>query len=97
MEDWIYVALAWWGHGVGTLLPPPLIEAARPLGMHAVLVGIDSESEASIRLYARFGFREVAHFREVGYKFGRWLDGIFMKLLLAPKGTREVARLVADG
>jgi phosphinothricin acetyltransferase len=97
VEDSIYVALAWRGRGVGKLLLPPLIEAARPLGMHAVLVGIDSESEASIPLYARFGFREVAHFREVGYRFGRWLDAIFMKLLTAPKGTREVARLVADG
>jgi L-amino acid N-acyltransferase YncA len=96
VEDSIYIALAWRGSGVGKLLLPP-IEAARPLGMHAILVGIDSESEASLRLYARFGFREVAHFHEVEYKFSRWLDATFMKLLLAPKGTQEVARLVADG
>lgn len=82
---------------MGKLLLPPLIEATRPLGMHAVLVGINSESGASIRLYARFGFREAAHFREVGYKFGRWLNAIFIKLLPAPKGTREVVRLAADG
>jgi L-amino acid N-acyltransferase YncA len=34
--------------------------------MHAVLAGIDSESEASIQVYARFGFRENAHFHEAG-------------------------------
>jgi RimJ/RimL family protein N-acetyltransferase len=93
VEDSIYVTLAWRGRGVGKLLLPPLIEATRPLGMHAVLVGIDLESEASIRPYVRFGFREVAHFSEVGNKFGRWLDAILMKLLLAPKGTREAAAL----
>jgi L-amino acid N-acyltransferase YncA len=50
VEDSIYVALAWRGRGVGKPLPPPLIEAARPLGMHAVPGSIDSESEAGIRL-----------------------------------------------
>jgi L-amino acid N-acyltransferase YncA len=61
----------------GKLLLPPLIEAPRPLGMHAVLVGIDSESKASIRLYARFGFREVARFREAGKKsVGGWMRSL---------------------
>ncbi len=61
---------------------PPLIEEARKRGLHALLAGIDASSEASIRLHAQFGFDKVAHFKQVGYKFGRWLDVIYMELLL---------------
>jgi hypothetical protein len=69
----------------------------RTLGVHAVLAGTDSESEAAIRLHTRFEFREVARFREIGRSTGRWLNAIFVKSLLAPEETREAARLVADG
>lgn len=68
--------------GVGQALLARLIDTARELDMHAVLAGIDASNEASIRLHTRAGFREVAHFREVGYKFGRWLDLKFFELLL---------------
>ncbi len=60
----------------------PLIEAARQRGLHAILAGIDAENEASIRLHASFGFVKAAHFKEVGFKFGRWLDVVYMELLL---------------
>jgi phosphinothricin acetyltransferase len=60
----------------------PMIDAARSQGYHAIIAGIDSSNEPSIRLHRSFGFEEVAHFREVGYKFGRWLDLTFMELLL---------------
>jgi L-amino acid N-acyltransferase len=82
VEDSIYISPEWRGRGVGKLLLPPLIQTAGALGMHAILAGIDSESKASVRLHAHFGFQEVARFREVGFKFGRWLDVIFMELLL---------------
>jgi len=45
--------------------------------------GVDAENAASIALHTSLGFVEVARFREVGHKFGRWLDIIFMELLLA--------------
>jgi phosphinothricin acetyltransferase len=51
--------------------------------MHAIIAGIDATNVASYRLHQSFGFVEVAHFREVGYKFGRWLDLKFLELLLA--------------
>jgi L-amino acid N-acyltransferase YncA len=60
----------------------PLIEAARERKMHAMIAGIDATNEASIRLHRSLGFSQVAHFKEVGYKFGHWLDLIFMELLL---------------
>lgn len=82
VENSIYVATARHGQGIGKLLLPPLIETARCMEMHAVIAGIDAANVASYRLHQRFGFVEVAHFREVGYKFGRWLDLKFLELLL---------------
>jgi L-amino acid N-acyltransferase YncA len=70
------------GCGIGTLLVPPLIEGARSLGLHAILAVIDATNEPSIRLHTRFGFERVGCFKEVGYKFGRWLDVVYMELLL---------------
>lgn len=81
-ENSVYVAADLRGRGIGKLLLPPLIQAARQRGFHAILAGIDAENEASIRLHARFGFEPVARLKEVGYKFGRWLDVVYMELLL---------------
>jgi phosphinothricin acetyltransferase len=82
VENSIYVAPDRRGQGVGKLLLPPLIEAARQLELHALIAGIDASNEASYRLHRRFGFEEVAHFKQVGYKFGRWLDLKFLELIL---------------
>ena len=81
-EDSIYVAADQRGRGIGKLLMPPLIEGARQLGLHAIMAGIDAEGQASLRLHAGFGFQPVAHLKQVGNKFGRWLDVIYMELLL---------------
>ena len=81
-EDSIYIAPAFHGPGLGKRLIPPLLEAARAMSLHAIVAGIDSENEASLRLHARFGFEQVAHFRQVGYKFGRWLDVVYLELLI---------------
>jgi phosphinothricin acetyltransferase len=82
IENSVYVAEDERGKGIGKLLIQPLIDSARSKGYHAVIAGIDASNDASIRLHASFGFQEVAHFRQVGYKFGRWLDLKFMELLL---------------
>lgn len=68
--------------GIGKLLIPPLIEAARQLQMHTIIAGIDATNDVSIFLHKRFGFEETAHFKQVGYKFGRWLDLKFLQLIL---------------
>ncbi|MGQ0601267.1 MAG: GNAT family N-acetyltransferase [Anaerolineales bacterium] len=81
-ENSIYLAPDVHGRGIGKLLMTPLIEAARELGLHAIVAGIDSENVASLKLHARFGFVEVARFREVGFKFGQWLDVVYMELVL---------------
>ena len=81
-ENSVYVAADRRGRGIGKLLMKPLIDAARQRGLHAILAGIDAENEASIRLHAAFGFVKVAHLKQVGFKFGRWLDVVYMELLL---------------
>ena len=50
--------------------------------MHAIVAGIDAENEISIALHKKFGFEEVAHFKQVGWKFGRWLDLKFLELIV---------------
>jgi phosphinothricin acetyltransferase len=82
IENSVYVTEEQRGKGVGKLLIRPLIESAHARGFHAIIAGIDASNDASLRLHASFGFLEVAHFKQVGYKFGRWLDLKFMELLL---------------
>lgn len=90
VENSVYVAADQRGKGIARLLMLPLIDAARVRGYHAIIASIDAANEASLRLHRSFGFEEVAHFREVGYKFGRWLDLKFMELLLdAPANPTE--------
>ena len=48
-------------------------------GFHAMVAGIDATNTASLKLHAKFGFEQVAHFREVGWKFERWLDLVFLE------------------
>jgi L-amino acid N-acyltransferase YncA len=82
VEHSIYVNRDFRRQGVGRALMPPLIEAARVLEKHAMIGGIDAANVASIRLHQKFGFVEVARMPEVGTKFGRWLDLVFMQKML---------------
>jgi L-amino acid N-acyltransferase len=70
------------GHGVGTALMSPLIARAAALGKHVIIAGVDAENVASLRFHERLGFEKVAHFRAVGFKFGRWLDLTFLQRFL---------------
>jgi phosphinothricin acetyltransferase len=82
-ENSIYVAADRRGQGIGKQLMVPLIQSARQMGLRAILAGIDAENQASLRLHTHFGFEPVAHFKQIGYKFDRWLDVIFLELLLS--------------
>lgn len=66
-----------------------MVRQAAALGYHTVLGGISADRESSIALHARLGFEKVAHLREVGFKFGRWLDVVWMQRILpsGPSGT----------
>lgn len=82
VENSVYVKADCRGKGVGKLLITPLIDAAKRLGLHAIVAGIDATNDVSIALHKQFGFVEVAHFKEVGYKFDRWLDLKFLELVI---------------
>jgi phosphinothricin acetyltransferase len=81
-ENSIYIAAAHRGKGLGGKLLAPLIEGAKQRGLHAILAVIDADNQPSIRLHARFSFEKVAHLKQVGFKFNRWLDVVYMELIL---------------
>jgi L-amino acid N-acyltransferase YncA len=68
--------------GVGRALVEALIDAAAAMQKHVMIAGIDAENVNSISLHESLGFEVVGHFREVGRKFGRWLDVVCMQLLI---------------
>jgi len=68
--------------GIGKALLLALIGEAEHLGKHVMVAGIEAGNEASIRLHQRLGFVPAGHLREVGTKFGRWLDLVFLQLTL---------------
>ena len=80
VEDSIYVRADRLGTGLGKLLMPALITAAQACGMRQMIAVIgDSANESSITLHRRFGFHDAGLLKDVGFKFGRWLDTVFMQ------------------
>ena len=82
VEDSVYVRRDRQGAGVGRLLLGELVAVATAHGFHAVMARIVGGHDASIRLHAALGFEIVGTEREVGRKFGRWLDVVVMQRLL---------------
>lgn len=78
----IYVHHEHHRRGIGRALLADLVERARGAGHHALVGGCCSESTAILALLESAGFSRVAHFPEVGRKFDRWLDVVFMQRLL---------------
>ena len=70
------------GRGLGTQMLQALVQRARALGKHVMVAGVDAGNAASIRLHERCGFAQAGRLREVGYKFDRWLDLVFLQRAL---------------
>ncbi|MEU6089685.1 N-acetyltransferase family protein [Streptomyces sp. NPDC047085] len=83
VENSVYVRTDRHGLGIGSALLDALIASARAAGHHVMIAGIEAENTASIRLHQRFGFEIAGTVREVGTKFGRWLDLTIMRLSLS--------------
>jgi phosphinothricin acetyltransferase len=82
-ETTVYVGRDSWRCGVGTALYRKLLNLLQGAGMHAAIGGIALPNEASIALHERLGFTKVAQFREVGYKFDKWIDvGYWQRLFV---------------
>jgi phosphinothricin acetyltransferase len=82
VENSIYVHHNWHRRGIGSLLLQDIIRRSKNLGYRAIIGAIDSDQTRSIRLHAKFNFQHVGRLQNVGMKFGRWLDVIYMELLL---------------
>jgi phosphinothricin acetyltransferase len=82
VESTAYLADGSTGRGIGTKLYEALFTALRQSKMHVVMGGIALPNDASVALHEKLGFEKVAHFREVGWKFGKWIDVGYWQLFL---------------
>jgi phosphinothricin acetyltransferase len=82
VESTVYLDHRRTGRGVGTTLYRELLAILRRQSMHVVIGGIALPNAASIALHERLGFAKVAHFNEVGFKFGRWIDVGYWQTIL---------------
>lgn len=74
VETTVYLAAPHAGKGAGTALYTALLAHLRAAGCHLAIGGIAQPNAASVALHEKMGYRKVAHFGEVGFKFGRWID-----------------------
>ena len=82
VEGSMYVDFAHLGCGTGSLLFAELLSALRDRNVHALIAGVSLPNEASVALQEKFGLSKVAHFSQVGFKFGKWIDvGYWQRLL----------------
>jgi phosphinothricin acetyltransferase len=79
VEHSVHVRADGRGRGIGTRLLQALLPRAAALGKHVMIAGVDAANAASIRFHERQGFQKSGHLREVGYKFNRWLDLVFLQ------------------
>ncbi|MCG8306250.1 MAG: N-acetyltransferase family protein [Cytophagales bacterium] len=81
LETTVYLRKGEEGNGVGSKLYAELIDRLKKMEYHALIGGISLPNEASIRLHEKFGFEKIGQFKEVGYKFGKWIDVGYWELI----------------
>jgi len=79
VEHTVHVRADRRGRGVGTQLLQALLARAAALGKHTMIAGVDAANAASIRFHERLGFSAAGRLHQVGYKFDRWLDLVFLQ------------------
>jgi phosphinothricin acetyltransferase len=82
VEHSVYVHQNSQGLGIGKLLLTELIQLAKQQGLHTMIGVIDAENQNSIAFHHQFGFKTVGIIKESGFKFERWLDSVFVQLIL---------------
>ena len=88
VEHSVHVRADCRGQGLGKRLVSELFPRAAALAKHVMIAGVDADNRASIGMHQRLGFERVAHFREVGFKFGRWLDLVFLQRWVGDKAGK---------
>lgn len=94
VEHSLYVDRRHRGRGVGKALLQRLVAHASEAGKHAMVAGIAGDNAVSLRLHLAFGFSEMGRLSEVGRKFERWLDLVFLERLLEPSGGDQHSALL---
>lgn len=89
VESSVYIDKNHAGKGIGTKLYEELINKLISLGYHAVIGGIAIPNDDSIKLHEKLGFEKVAHFNQVGKKFGKWIDVEYWQLPLDKYASLE--------
>jgi L-amino acid N-acyltransferase YncA len=79
VEHTVHVRADRRGGGVGSELLQALFPRAEALGKHMMIAAVDAANAASIRFHERLGFRQAGCLLEVGRKFDRWLDLVFLQ------------------
>lgn len=82
VENAIYIAPDRRGQGIGKRLLQALIDRAAARGLRTMIAGITADNTASLRLHESLGYRPAGTLREVGWKFERWLDLVFLQRML---------------
>lgn len=78
----VYAHKDHYGKGIGKALYGQLIPVLKERGFHTAIGGLTLPNPASVKLHEHFGFKKVAEFNEVGYKFGKWWSTGFWQLML---------------
>ena len=86
VEDSVYVHQDFKGLGIGSLLLSSIMDAAANLGFHSAIAHIVADHEASLRLHTSCGFRLVGVEKEIGRKFGKWVDLAILQRMLDSRG-----------
>ena len=82
VETGTYLDSKFVGKGIGAELKKELLRILKERSFHAIISGIALPNTASVALNEKFGFKKVAHFKEVGFKFNRWIDVGYWELIL---------------
>jgi phosphinothricin acetyltransferase len=82
VEDSIYIKHGLTGNDTGSLLMTALLDEARKMGKHSVIALMERGNEASEALHRKFGFRDIGHLKEAGFKFKKWVDVSYWQLIL---------------
>ena len=82
VESSIYLAKDATGRGLGTKLYVALIDALRARGIHSIIGGVALPNPASVGVSEKLGFQKIGQFKEVGWKFEKWIDVGYWELIL---------------
>jgi L-amino acid N-acyltransferase len=85
VEHTVHVRADGRGRGTGSALLRALLTRAGALGKHTMIAGVDADNAAAIRFHERLGFTRAGQLHEVGHKFDRWLDLVFLQRVIADR------------